>query len=231
MKDLISINKVRNKKFFKYFAVFTKNINSFPLIYLIIIYSFALTKWVVWNQKSIFLLWSGGEHLAEHIQFIFYLSSTLISFLNILKNKYRILSLQNLCWIFFAIFTLFLAIEEVSHLNTMQGGIFDFIRANNTHNQINLHNHKFVQPYLHPVFILLNFFFGWIGWKYFSFIDAIPDKVFFLYFLFPAIAIALLGFRKFGIYLPIHQEIFEFLMAMGLLLNGLKQLKKYSKNK
>ena len=231
IKSLIFLNKniIQTS-----FGTIKSEVSLFPLIYLFFVYLSGLITWEIWNEESIYNLWSKQEYLAEHFQFIFYFSSTLLSALIILKNKYKLLSLQNLCWLFFLIFVLIITFEEISYLNPLQGYIFQIIRDNNNQNEINFHNSFLFQPYLHSAFIFLNLFLGWFGWKYFSIIEAIPKKIFSLYFLFTAIAYSIIQLRNFSIFfhlqkIPLDQEVFEFLMAMGLFLHTLKMFNYYSK--
>ncbi len=207
----------------------------FPLGYLLIVYLTALLPWEVWNGRTIYELWSNGEHLSEQIQFIFYFSASLISLINIFKNKYKIFSFQNLFWTFFMVSNLFISIEEISFLNPIQDDIFQLIRENNAQNEINFHNLKIFQPYLHTAYILVNLFFGYFGWRYFSSIDAIPKKIHSIYFLLTALAYSLRELQRliplvFLFQIPINQEIFEFLMSMGFFLHALEMFKKYARN-
>ena len=114
-KIILKANRVTNKN----------KIDLFPLIYLIVIYLISLFPFSIWNGKTIYELWSNGEHLAEQIHFIFYLSASLISIINIFKNKYKFFSFQNLYWTLFMTFTFFVAVEEISFLNPIQGNFLN----------------------------------------------------------------------------------------------------------
>tara|TARA_Y100000589_G_scaffold105472_1_gene99931 strand:+ start:2053 stop:2721 length:669 start_codon:yes stop_codon:yes gene_type:complete len=211
-----------------------RKISLFPLFYIIVISLVALIPLNIWNGKTIYELWSKGEHFAEQIQFILYLSSSLLALLNILKNKYKIFSLQNIFWIIFMISTFVIAIEEISFLNSIQNDFFQIIRDSNAQNEINFHNSKLFQPYLHSSYILLNLFLGYFGWRFFPIIDAIPKKIYCLYFLFTALAYTIKELQdlltsSFLLQIPIHQENFEFLMSLALFLNTLKMFRNYSK--
>ena len=98
IKSLIFLNKniIQTS-----FGTIKSEVSLFPLIYLFFVYLSGLITWEIWNEESIYNLWSKTEYLAEHFQFIFYFSSTLLSALIILKNKHKLLLLQNLCWLFF----------------------------------------------------------------------------------------------------------------------------------
>lgn len=125
-----------------------------------------------------------------------------------------------------------ISFEEMSYLNDFNNEFFNFIRTNNNQKEVNLHNLKYLGSYLHSIFIVSNLFLGWFGWKYFSKIDAIPKKYYSLYFLFCGLAytiyelnLLLTSTALFGF----HQEIYEFLMALGLFLHSLKMFKSYIK--
>jgi len=215
------------------FGTIKSEVSLFPLIYLFFVYLSGLVNWEIWNEKTIYELWSKREYLSEHIQFIFYLSSSLLTVLIILKNKYKLFSLQNLCWLFFFIFLSIIALEEISYLNPLKGNFFQIIKENNTQFEINFHNSFLFAPYLNSGFIVLNLFLGWIGWSYFSFIEAIPKKIFSLYFLFTSLAYTIIQIRFVPLLsilnkIVIDQEVFEFLMAMGLFLHTFKIFKYYS---
>ena len=71
--------------------------------------------------------------------------------------------------------------------------------------------------FLGSLFIL---FLGFFGWKFFSVIEAIPQKKYSLFFLFCSLAYIFLELGEIIPLIPfIHQEIFEFLMSLGLFLN------------
>ena len=152
IKSLIFLNKniIQTS-----FGTIKSEVSLFPLIYLFFVYLSGLITWEIWNEETIYRLWIKKEYLAEHFQFIFYLSSSLLSGLIILKNNYKLFSLQNLCWLIFLIFVSIITFEEISFLNPLQGNIFQIIRDNNTQNEINFHNSVLFAPYLQPIFICL----------------------------------------------------------------------------
>ena len=230
LKSLIFLNKniIQTS-----FGSIKSEVSLFPLIYLFFVHLSGLITWEIWNEETIYRLWTKPEYLAEHFQFIFYLSSSLLSALIILKNKYKLFSLQNLCWIVFFVFVSIMTFEEISFLISLKGNIFQIIRDNNFQNEINFHNSFLFSPYLHSGYIFLNLFLGWFGWKYFSIMEAIPKKYFSLYFLFTAVAYSILELKISMLFnfkeIVIAQEAFEFLMAMGLFLHALKMFNYYSK--
>ena len=232
LESLISSNK--NKFFQTPFGTISSEVSLFPLYYLFFIYLSGILPWEIWNGQTLFDLWGQHEYLAEHLQFIFYVSGAILSLINIFKNKYKLFSLQNTFWIIFFISLSFFSLAEVGYLIPLNEGIFQEIRSNSIQNEISFHTLKFFNPYLHRSFIFLNLFLGWFGWRYFSFIEAFPKKFFSLYFLTTALAYSILEIKLFSpsIFvqsIPILQEIFEFLMAMGIFLHALKMFKYYLK--
>jgi len=211
---------------------FIKELNLFPVFYIFVIYiSFYILPFEILDQKTFYHLWSYEEYLAEHLQFILYFSSSIFAFLNTLKNKYKFFNIQNLSWIFFFIIILFISIEEISFIEIFKNTSFEYLREFNISNEINIHNLNFISPYLQSLFIWVNLFLGFFGWKYFSKIDAIPKKKFSLFFLICAFGYFVIEIRRYIPAIPfIHQEIFEFLMALGLFLHALESFKKYSKS-
>lgn len=217
------------------FGTIKSEVSLFPLGYILTVYLSGLLKWNIWEDKTIYQLWSNFEHLSEHFQFIFYLSASFFSIVIILKNQYKVLSLQNINWIIFFIFCFFISIEEVSYLNNIQGNFFDSIRSNNMQNEVNFHNSLFFNSFLHSGMIIINIFLGWFGWRYLCFIDAIPKKIYSLYFLFTALAFTIIRLKilfksSFLLAIPLSDETFEFLMALGLFLHSLAMLRKYLRN-
>ena len=217
------------------FGTIESEVSLFPIFYLITLYSIALFfPWKIWDNKSIFEIWTRWEHLSEHFQFIFYLFSFFISGVNIIKNRYRLLSLQNLSWFILLIFSLITAYEEVSFLTNLEGNQFlQMVKDVNTQKEINIHNFYILEKFLDPLIILINIFFGWFGWKYFYMIDAIPKKFYCLYFLFTALGFTLIQLKNhvssfFLSVLPVNTETFEFLMAMAIFLHTLKMYKIYN---
>lgn len=227
------------------FGTIESEVSLFPLFYLITLYSAALFfPWKIWDGKSIFEIWTRWEHLSEHFQFIFYLSASFISGLNILKNRYKIFSIQNLFWFGLLIFLLITAYEEVSFLTNLGGEAYlenvdkseliQIIRDNNTQKEINIHNIYYLENYLEELIILFNIFLGWFGWKYFNFIDAFPKKYYCLYFLICALGYSIIQLKLlissfFLSVLPLNTETFEFLMAFGIFLHSLNSYKNYAK--
>ena len=151
------------------FGFVESQVSIFPIIYLFTIYFIALFfPQEIWNNKSIYNLWSDTEYLSEHFQFILYFLTTVFTGLNIFFEKKKFFCRQNFFWIIFFVFSLFITIEEISFLNSMEGDFFQDIRNLNLQNEVNFHNSLFFHPLMHGAFIILNIFLGWFGWRFFS---------------------------------------------------------------
>ena len=76
----------RNKSIIKTpFGTIQNEVGLFPIIYLFVIYLSGLLPWKLFNEKKIYELWSRHEYLAEHFQFIFYISAAIISLIIIFE--------------------------------------------------------------------------------------------------------------------------------------------------
>ena len=175
-------------------------------------------------------LFISEDSLIEWLQFICYFSSSIISFLIIFldktKDKFK---LNNIFWLILAIFCFCVAGEEISWAERITNFGSNAIREINVQGETNLHNLNGFNDYLHFSFIFSGVFFGWIGWKFFPKIEALPAKKFALFFLFVAAHYALtdLSWITLGIRYPTlkNSETMEFLMASGLFLHCLSNLK------
>ena len=68
IKSLIFLNK---NIFQTSFGKIKSEVSLFPLIYFFFVYLSGLIPWGIWNEESIYNVWSNPEYLAEHFQFIF----------------------------------------------------------------------------------------------------------------------------------------------------------------
>lgn len=143
-------------------------------------------------------------------------------------NAYRLLRktkttrFTRLCWIAFILICIVFIGEEISWGERLHGVGIEAIRDINTQGETNLHNiTHFQNSYglLHLGWAFLGFVLGTGGWIW-SDCPLLPSKRFCLYFLIPSIWY--LGFefcRHQGscwLTIPNHQEIFEFMIAIGL---------------
>ena len=203
----------------------------FPIYYLIFVFGFVYVL-PFGIYKELFI---GEDSLIEWLQFLCYFASSLISFLIVILdiNKDK-LKLKNICWFILAIFCFYVAGEEISWSERITNFGSDVIREINMQGETNLHNLKGFNDYLHFSFIFSGLLFGWIGWKFLPKIEAFPAKRYALFFLFVAAHYALtdLSWITLGIRYPTlrNSETMEFLMASGLFLHCLSNIKLRLKN-
>ena len=208
------------------FGVIKSKVILFPIYYLIFVFGFIyILPFGIYKK-----LFISEDSLIEWLQFISYFASSIISFLIIFfdktKNKFK---LNNIFWLILAIFCFYVAGEEISWAERITNFGSDAIREINMQGETNLHNLNGFNDYLHFSFIFSGLFFGWIGWKFFPKIEALPAKKFALFFLFVAAHYALtdLSWITLGFRYPTlkNSETMEFLMASGLFLHCLSNLK------
>ena len=209
------------------FGDMSPKVDFFPIIYLLIVYGVVFyLPFNIYKQYTLYDFWGRGEGLlSERLQFLFYFSSFVLSFLIAWKQRRAISRKQIICWILLGLFCLFVASEEISLFDYFNGGI-ESIKQINGQNETNLHNLNLIQPYVHTSFIFSGLFFGWFGWNYLPNIEALPKRRYSLYFLFVS---AFYTYNHINtltntincdfVNCPFRQEVFEFLMALGLFLH------------
>ena len=89
---------------------------------------------------------------------------------------------------------LFIAFEEISHIELIK---ISSIKEINSQNLTNIHNLEYFQPYLKKLFIVVNLFLGWFGWRNLSNIEFLPNKKYCLFFLFCATMYTLEELKQF----------------------------------
>ena len=128
-------------------------------------------------------------------------------------------------WAIFIVVCLIFIGEELSWGERLHGYGIEAIRNVNTQGETNLHNIKGFQlrGLLHLGWASLGLILGLGSWVYRS-SPLLPDRRLCLYFLIPSIWYTSFEFcRKGGsclIVIANHQEIYEFLIALGLLLHA-----------
>ncbi len=209
------------------FGEISPKVDLFPIIYLLIVYGVVFfLPFYIYKDYTLYDFWGRGEGLiSEQLQFLLYFSSSILSFLIVWRQRRVINRKQIIAWILFGLFCLFIALEEISLLDYLNGG-FESIKQINAQNETNLHNLNLIQPYVHTSFIFSGLFFGWFGWRYLPNIQALPKRRYSLYFLFVSAFYAYSDINSYTKMIscvfencPFRQEVFEFLMALGLFLH------------
>jgi len=202
------------------FGIIKTDILIFPLIYCIFLYgSKIIFPQTLYKGKDFFDLWTSYEFISEYFQFAFYflssISSLLIYFKSTKKDYFK-----NISWLIFSILYLFISYEEMSFYNFLN---IRYIIDINTQGETNIHNLIYFEPYLVSIFIIVNLFLGWFGWRRNIKLKPLPSKKYCLYFLFCASFYTLTEMKAiitnttFNL-IPFPREAGEFLMALGIFL-------------
>ena len=194
-------------------------VDLLPVWYLLVLYG------IVWFLPfGVFEAWRKGEDgPAEWLQFLGYAGAALLAFQVAWRRRERPGSIAFLGWLALALFCLLLAGEEISWGERIVDWGVDAIREINMQQETNIHNIKGVQSLMHFGFIFFGLLFGWFGWRFLPWIDALPARRFSLYFLPVALFYAWfdLSWITRGQRIRNDQEAIELMMAVGLFLHTL----------
>jgi hypothetical protein len=206
-------------------------VNLFPIYYLIFIYGFIYI--LPYGQLFIGLTWfdwfRSEDGPLEWLQFSEYLISSFFALIIFIRSN-RKSSINTLLWLVFCICLFLIAGEEISWGERITGFGIDSISKVNIQGETNFHNLPFFHNYLlDPVFEIGCLILGWFGWRRFPILDALPPKNLSLFFLFVALFYFYFDISWASTTEQIRndQEIFEFLLATGLLIHCWNNFKKY----
>ncbi len=199
-------------------------VDIFPVIYILFIYGiiyilpygthFVGSSWFDWFRSE--------DGLLEWVQFFLYFFSTIFAFKVIFIKSKGGLNLNLILWGLIAVLCFFVCGEEISWGERITGFGIQAIRDLNFQGESNIHNlHFFHHLLLDPSFEISCVLFGWVGWKYFPKLDALPAKRYSLYFLSVAMFYFYFDISYASTVSQIRndQEIFELLMALGIFLH------------
>ncbi len=201
-------------------------VDVFPIIYLLFIYGFIYIlpygKYIV--GQSWFNWFRSEDGPLEYLQFFFYSLASLLAFMVFLHKKKMAkgININLTIWLLMALLCFFVAGEEISWGERITGIGSQFLRDINSQGESNIHNMEFFHHILlDPSFEISCILFGWMGWRIWPKLDCFPDKRYSLYFLFVALFFFYFDISYSSTVKQIRndQEIFEFLMALGLLLH------------
>ena len=159
----------------------------------------------------------------EWLQFFEYVLSAILAFIIYVRRKGK-KEINSLIWLSIALLSLIIAGEEISWGERLTGVGIDTISNFNVQGETNFHNLPFFHNYLlDPVFEISCIFLGWIGWRKFKNLDALPSKKLSLYFLFVALFYFYFDVSWASTTEQIRndQEIFEFLLSTGIFIHCL----------
>ena len=205
-------------------GVIKPSVLIFPVYYLLITYGV-----IYFLPFNIFrYIFTREDSIIEWFQFLGYFFSFLIC-IAILFTKKRGRSIkQTIFWIILTVFCFYVAGEEISWAERLTSFGLDSIKGINVQGETNIHNLKGLNNYLHFSFISTGIRFGWIGWKVWPDIEALPGKKFSLFFLIVAAFYTYfdLSWITLGSRIRNDQEVIEFLMSSGLFMHCFESLKK-----
>ena len=207
----------------------TPKVDLFPIYYLIFIYGFIYI--LPFGKSLIGISWfdflRSEDGLLEWIQFFQYFFASIISFILFIKSRNK-RSFGILIWLVLAIACFFIAGEEISWSERITGFSLSSISEINVQGETNFHNLPFIHHnLLDPSFTISSIFFGWLGWKRWPNVKALPGKELSLYFLFVALFYFYFDISWASTISQIRndQEIFEFLFSSGIFLHCFKQFR------
>ena len=204
-------------------------VNLFPIYYLIFIYGFV---YILPYGKLIFgISWFDllrkEDGPLEWLQFIQYLISSILALLIFSKSDNK-RNLNSLIWLGFSFLFFLIAGEEISWGERITGLSLSTITEINIQGETNFHNLPIFHNYLlDPVFEIGCIFMGWIGWRRWPYLNALPNKKLSLFFLFVALFYFYFDISWASTIKQIRndQEIFEFLLSTGIFLHCWNNLK------
>ena len=199
------------------------SVSIFPVKYLLVLYG--IIYFLPFNIFNTFF--KGEDSLIEWFQFLGYFFSFLICVILLFSKKRDRSIKQTICWLLLTLFCFYAAGEEISWAERITTIGSDSIREINIQGETNIHNLKGLNNYLHFSFIFSGIFFGWVGWKIWPNIEALPGKKFSLFFLIVAAFYSYfdLSWITLGERIRNDQEAIEVLMSSGLFLHCYSHLK------
>ena len=205
-------------------------VSLFPIYYLIFIYCFVYIlpygkffigiSWFDWLRSE--------DGPLEWMQFIEYALSSLFALIIFFSQKKK-KDINTIIWLFIAFLSFIVAGEEISWGERLTGIGINSISNLNVQGETNFHNLPFFHNYLlDPVFEISCIFLGWVGWRRFKKINALPPKNLSLFFLFVALFYFYFDISWASTTEQIRndQEIFEFLLSSGIFIHCWKKFKK-----
>ena len=196
-------------------------VEMFPIWYLFVVYGFIYilpygrdiigTSWFDWCRSE--------DGPLEWGQFICFSLAFFFSLTSLIKKKPTI-KYEWIGWISLTVILFFVAGEEISWGERITGIGFDSIRAINIQGESNIHNIGFFHhKLLDPAFEISCIFLGWLGWRKWPNLSFFPNKKYSLYFLLVALFYVYFDISYASTISQIRndQEIFELLMALGLM--------------
>ena len=204
-------------------------VNLFPIYYLIFIYGFVYI--LPFGEHLIGITWfdllKKEDGPLEWLQFSEFFVSFLIGLSIFYKSKKK-RSINSLIWLFFSIFCFLIAAEEISWGERITGFTLNSISELSIQGETNFHNLPFFHNlFLDPLLHILCIFLGWVGWRKWSHLSALPSRKYSLFFLLVSLFFAYydLSWASTVQHIRNDQEIFEFLLSTGIFLHFLQNIR------
>ena len=215
---------ISNKKVKTPWGNIKPKVDMFPIIYLIFIYGIVYI--LPFGENLIGMSWfewcRSEDGPIEWIQLFLYLGAGLFAMSSLIKRVKYGLTLNLIIWGLILFLCIVVAGAEINWGERITRYGIESIRNINYQNEYNLHNFHYIHLLLlDPSFEISCILFGFIGWKYFPKLDALPSKKYSLYFLFVALFHLYFNLSFYSDLQQIRndQEVFELLMALGLFLH------------
>jgi len=214
----------------------SSKVNLFPIYYLIFIYGFVYI--LPFGENLIGITWfdllKKEDGPLEWLQFSEFFVSFLMGLFIFYKSKKKS-SINSLIWLFFSIFCFLIAAEEISWGERITGFTLNSISELSIQGETNFHNLPFFHNlFLDPLLHILCIFLGWVGWRKWSHLSALPSRKYSLFFLLVSLFFAYydLSWASTVQHIRNDQEIFEFLLSTGIFLHFWQNIRllKNSKN-
>ena len=207
----------------------SSKVNLFPIYYLIFIYGFVYI--LPFGKNLIGITWfdllKKEDGPLEWLQFSEFFVSFLMGLFIFYKSKKKS-SINSLIWLFFSIFCFLIAAEEISWGERITGFTLNSISELSIQGETNLHNLPFFHNlFLDPLLHILCFVLGWVGWRKWSHLTALPSRKYSLFFLLVSLFFAYydLSWASTVQHIRNDQEIFEFLLSTGIFLHFLQNIR------
>lgn len=189
-----------------------------PLLFILAIYGLVfLIPGNLFNQ----FVSPDDDTIGQWLQFASYLLASFFCLRVVIGQHGQLPRWQWIGWILLMIGAFLFACEEISWGERITGVGVDSLRQINSQGETTLHNIPAVQSYMAFFFIFTGLFAGYFGWRFWPSISLLPARRFSLYFLPVALFYAYydLSWITLQQRIPNHQELYELLFAVGVMLH------------
>ena len=207
-------------------------VSLLPIYYLIFIYGFVYI--LPFGKNVIGTTWfdllKKEDGPLEWLQFSQFFVSSLMGFFIFYRSKKK----RSITSLLFSIFCFVISAEEISWGERITGFTLNSISQLSIQGETNFHNLPFFHNLLlDPLLHVLCIFLGWVGWRKWPNLSALPSKKYSLFFLLVSLFFAYydVSWASTVQHIRNDQEIFEFLLSSGIFLHFLENVKVLKKSK